>query len=89
MIASFMPSIARGDIMAPPSKSMAHRYMIAAALSDGKSRIDNISYSEDILATIDCIRAISATYTNIPWLMPPAPVAAPKAEPTEDKSKPL
>ena len=61
MIASFMPSIARGDIMAPPSKSMAHRYMIAAALSDGKSRIDNISYSEDILATIDCIRAIGAT----------------------------
>ena len=61
MIACFMPSIARGDIMAPPSKSMAHRYMIAAALSDGKSRIDNISYSEDILATIDCIRAIGAT----------------------------
>ena len=61
MIASFAPSVARGEIMAPPSKSMAHRYMIAAALSDGKSLIDNISYSEDILATIDCIRAIGAT----------------------------
>lgn len=61
MIASFAPSVARGEIMAPPSKSMAHRYMIAAALSDGKNLIDNISYSEDILATIDCIRAIGAT----------------------------
>lgn len=61
MIASFAPSVARGEIMAPPSKSMAHRYMIAAALSDGESLIDNISYSEDILATIDCIRAIGAT----------------------------
>ena len=61
MIASFSPSVARGEIMAPPSKSMAHRYMIAAALSDGKSLMDNISYSEDILATIDCIRAIGAT----------------------------
>ena len=61
MIASFAPSVARGEIMAPPSKSMAHRYMIAAALSDGKRLIDNISYSEDILATIDCIRAIGAT----------------------------
>ena len=61
MIASFAPSVARGEIMAPPSKSMAHRYMIAAALSDGKSLIDNISYSEDILSTIECIRAIGAT----------------------------
>ena len=61
MIASFAPSVARGEIMAPPSKSMAHRYMIAAAMSDGKSLIDNISYSEDILATIDCISAIGAT----------------------------
>ena len=42
MIASFAPSVARGEIMAPPSKSMAHRYMIAAALSDGKSLIDHI-----------------------------------------------
>ena len=61
MQATIVPGIAQGTVLAPPSKSMAHRYMIAAALSDGKSLIDNISYSEDILATIDCIRAIGAT----------------------------
>ena len=42
----------------------------------------NISEQFENCLTIDCIRPISATYTNIPWLMPPAPVAAPKAEPT-------
>ncbi len=60
MNAIVKPSRAEGSIMAPPSKSMAHRYMICAALSEGESIIDNISYSQDILATIDCIRALGA-----------------------------
>ncbi len=45
---------------APPSKSMAHRYIICAALADGKSRISNIAYSEDIKATLDCVEALGA-----------------------------
>ncbi len=56
-------SRAEGSIMAPPSKSMAHRYMIAAALAKGESIIDNINYSEDVLATIDCISALGAKVT--------------------------
>ena len=54
-------SIANGEVKAPPSKSMAHRMLICAALADKTSRIENIAYSEDILATIDCIRAMGAT----------------------------
>lgn len=54
------PSRARGQTAAPPSKSMAHRLLIAAGLSRGESRIGNIAYSEDVLATISCLRALGA-----------------------------
>ena len=33
---TFTPSLLNGTIDAPPSKSMAHRYLIAAALAEGK-----------------------------------------------------
>ncbi|MCR5154321.1 MAG: 3-phosphoshikimate 1-carboxyvinyltransferase [Lachnospiraceae bacterium] len=51
-------STANGEIYAPPSKSMAHRMLICAGLAGGKSRIKNIDFSEDILATIDCLKAL-------------------------------
>ena len=53
-------SKAYGEIMTPPSKSLAHRYIICAALSKGTSVISNIDYSEDILATIDCAIELGA-----------------------------
>ena len=53
-------SIAYGEITAPPSKSMAHRLLICAGLSNGKSVIKNVAYSEDILATLDCLTALGA-----------------------------
>ncbi len=51
----FRSSMAKGVAMAPPSKSMAHRHIICAALSDGVSTIENIDLSEDIKATLACI----------------------------------
>jgi len=60
MIAKISPSEIKGTINAPPSKSMAHRYIICAALAKGRSRIDNIAYSEDIKATLDCVEALGA-----------------------------
>ena len=39
---------------------MAHRYLISAALSKGVSVISGVDYSEDILATIDCLTALGA-----------------------------
>lgn len=53
-------SKAKGCVSAPPSKSISHRYIICGALSSGKSIISNLSYSEDISATIDCIKACGA-----------------------------
>lgn len=49
-----------GTVKAPPSKSMAHRALICAGLAEGSSVISNIAASEDILATMDCLRAIGA-----------------------------
>ncbi|MBE5784906.1 MAG: 3-phosphoshikimate 1-carboxyvinyltransferase [Clostridiales bacterium] len=63
MKAVFSPSKAVGTVKAPPSKSMGHRLLIAAALAEGESRIDNAAKSEDILATVDCLRAVGASLT--------------------------
>ena len=60
MIATFKPSKLAGTIDAPPSKSMAHRYLIGAALSGKECSLSGVDYSEDILATIDCLNALGA-----------------------------
>ena len=52
-----------GRVSAPPSKSMAHRYLICAGLAKGESVVRGLSYSQDILATIDCLVALGATIT--------------------------
>ena len=57
----------KGTVSVPPSKSQLHRALIAAALADGTSRIGadlsgtaetGFPLSEDISATIDCLRAL-------------------------------
>ena len=57
------PCKLQGTIKAPPSKSMAHRLLICAGLSQGESEIKNIAFSEDILATIDCLKSMGAVIT--------------------------
>ena len=54
------PSILEGEVKIPPSKSMAHRAIICAALSDGFCKIENIDYSDDIIATIDAMNSLGA-----------------------------
>lgn len=53
-------SIARGEIYAPPSKSYAHRTLICSSLANGQSTVSNIAKSEDIAATLDCIKELGA-----------------------------
>lgn len=60
MYVQIKPSLPKGRVKAPPSKSMAHRLLICAGLSRGKSVIRNVAYSEDILATLDCLEALGA-----------------------------
>ena len=49
---------ASGCVAAPPSKSMAHRLLICAAMSEGESVVRGISDCEDVCATVDCLRAL-------------------------------
>lgn len=60
MNVTLMPSKAVGEINAPPSKSCAHRLLIAASLSGGKSTVKNIVLNDDISATVDCLRKLGA-----------------------------
>ncbi len=51
-----------GRVIAPPSKSMAHRMLMGAGLSNGTSMIENIDLSEDIKATLGVLKALGAKY---------------------------
>lgn len=51
-------SVAKGIVKAQPSKSYAHRLLIASALTNEESTIENVVLSNDILATINCIKAL-------------------------------
>ena len=54
------PKKLSGKVTVPPSKSVAHRMIIAAALAEGTSEISNLYPSVDILATMDCMRQLGA-----------------------------
>ena len=54
---------ARGTITAPPSKSYAHRLILAAALSGEKCTVSHVELSEDIKATLECVKALGHSFT--------------------------
>lgn len=55
-----MPSKLQGTINVPPSKSMAHRAVICGGLAAGKSCISNIDLSDDLIATIEGMKALGS-----------------------------
>lgn len=54
------PSKLSGTVNIPPSKSVAHRLIISAALAKGTSKISNIYPSKDIIATIEAMKSLGA-----------------------------
>ena len=52
------PGRLSGSIVIPPSKSQSHRAIIAASLAKGKSVLNNVVMSEDVLATISAMEKI-------------------------------
>ncbi len=56
-------SFLSGEVNIPPSKSCVHRAIICASLAKGKSIISPIDFSNDINATIDCIKRLGAKVT--------------------------
>ena len=57
-ITYIQPNMLKGTVQAPPSKSVAHRAIIAAALSGGRCRIRNVAMSKDIQATLGCMATL-------------------------------
>lgn len=53
-----------GSVSAPSSKSVAHRVMISVALSRSKCKINNISDSDDMKATIGCLETLGAKFVR-------------------------
>lgn len=52
------PFKSSGEISAPPSKSYAHRYIIAAFLAGKPCKIQNVGFSDDVNATVSAILSL-------------------------------
>ena len=59
-LAVISPSIIRGTLTPPPSKSAAHRLLIAAALA-GEGRVRGLSLSADMEATLRAVRGLGVS----------------------------
>lgn len=60
MTTEISPTKLFGEVKIPPSKSYAHRMIIAAGLSSGFTQIKNIALSADITATANAMSALGA-----------------------------
>ena len=63
MNVTITPGPLSGAVTPPPSKSQAHRLLIAAALADGESTITNVGRSQDIEATVNCLEELGAGFS--------------------------
>ena len=62
MKVTLQPSKLKGIVPAVASKSFAHRAIIAASLADKETEIILNTTSQDIEATLQCIKALGADY---------------------------
>lgn len=60
------PSGVKGTVAAPPSKSLAHRAVLCAALAAGPSQLENLSFSQDISATLAAAGQLCAQVSTSP-----------------------
>jgi 3-phosphoshikimate 1-carboxyvinyltransferase len=58
------PTPLKGDVFIISSKSLSHRYIIAAALSKGVSYIQNVMESDDLYATKKALESLNASFNN-------------------------
>ena len=61
------PGPLAGTVTPPPSKSIAHRAILAQLLAGGGT-VSNLAMSQDIEATQRCTAALSAEGTDLPLL---------------------
>lgn len=58
------PRPLRGEVTPPPSKSLSHRLLLAASLTDGESELQGLSLSQDVVATMRCLEALGARFAR-------------------------
>lgn len=80
MKAVITPTPLSGTLRAIASKSDAHRHLICAALSTAATEIRGCDSSEDIDATVDCLRALGATIERRGRTLLVQPVGEPVSE---------
>jgi len=56
----------QGTLQVPPSKSLAHRAVIGAALAPGESLVENVAFSVDIQVTVAAMEALGAVIEREP-----------------------
>lgn len=56
------PKKLSGTVTPPPSKSQAHRLLIAAVLSNGISTVRGVAMSQDVEATLRCLTALGGRW---------------------------
>lgn len=81
---SITPSPLTGTVAAIPSKSAAHRFLICSALADMPTELTLPSSSEDIDATIGCIKTLGADVVRASGTVTVTPVSKPVENPVLD-----
>ncbi len=61
-----LPGALSGTVRVPPSKSAAHRAIMAAALAKGESVVENVDLSDDIRATLSACEALGCAADIVP-----------------------
>ena len=80
MIRVVDPGPRNGCVRIPSSKSMAHRQLVIAALSEHPSRLTIDGVSDDIRATVDCLSALGAQISRRGDTLTVIPLKREKAE---------
>ena len=80
MTRRILPGSRCGAVTVPASKSRAHRLLICAALSREESRIRCRGLSDDIWATVRCLRALGAEIEEENEVLRVRPIRALPAE---------
>lgn len=81
---SLSPALLHGSVTPPPSKSDAHRLLIAAALADRKTIMHLPVSNDDIDATIRCLAALGAGIEKKDDCVQITPITVPRVQPLCD-----
>ena len=56
------PQTIGGQISPPGDKSVSHRALILSSIANGHSRVRGLSQGKDVLATMDCLKALGVAF---------------------------